>query len=107
VLSMRRERYALSLSFSLFLSLPSSGLASNGNVSLTNRLSALLSVQNVADLIGADAKDIIFTSGATESNNLIVKGIAKFNGERKKHIITTQTVRSSPPFLHPLLSLNR
>jgi hypothetical protein len=97
----------LSLSFSLFLSLPSSGLASNGNVSLTNRLSALLSVQNVADLIGADAKDIIFTSGATESNNLIVKGIAKFNGERKKHIITTQTVRSSPPFLHPLLSLNR
>jgi cysteine desulfurase len=94
-------------SLSLFLSLPSSSLASNGNVSLTNRLSALLSVQNVADLIGADAKDIIFTSGATESNNLIVKGIAKFNGERKKHIITTQTVRSSPPFLHPLLSLNR
>jgi cysteine desulfurase len=49
-------------------------------------------VQNVADLIGADAKDIIFTSGATESNNMIIKGVARFHGEKKKHIITTQTV---------------
>jgi cysteine desulfurase len=46
----------------------------------------------VADLIGADAKDIVFTSGATESNNMIIKGVARFHGEKKKHIITTQTV---------------
>ncbi|KAF7778619.1 hypothetical protein Agabi119p4_2964 [Agaricus bisporus var. burnettii] len=45
----------------------------------------------VADLIGADQKDIIFTSGATESNNLSIKGIARFHKERKRHIITTQT----------------
>ncbi|RGB26173.1 pyridoxal phosphate-dependent transferase [Rhizophagus diaphanus] len=45
--------------------------------------------QYVADLIGADAKDIIFTSGATESNNLGIKGVARFYKAKKKHIITT------------------
>lgn len=47
----------------------------------------------VADLIGADAKEIIFTSGATESNNMSVKGVARFFGRsgKKKHIITSQT----------------
>ncbi|KDQ10580.1 hypothetical protein BOTBODRAFT_36100 [Botryobasidium botryosum FD-172 SS1] len=45
----------------------------------------------VAKLIGADAKDIVFTSGATESNNMIVKGVARFHKEKKKHVITTQT----------------
>ncbi len=43
----------------------------------------------VAATIGADAKEIIFTSGATESNNLAIKGAAKFYSE-KRHIITTQ-----------------
>lgn len=47
--------------------------------------------KNVADLIGADAKEIIFTSGATESNNIAVKGVARFNKRKKKHVITTQT----------------
>jgi len=47
--------------------------------------------QKVADLIHADAKDIIFTSGATESNNIALKGVARFYKERKKHIITTVT----------------
>ena len=45
----------------------------------------------VADLVGADPKEIIFTSGATESNNLALKGVANFYRDRKKHIITTQT----------------
>lgn len=47
--------------------------------------------KEVADLIGADPKEIIFTSGATESNNIAVKGVSRFYGENKKHIITTQT----------------
>lgn len=46
--------------------------------------------QQVADLINADAKDIIFTSGATESNNLAIKGVARFNKDEKNHIITTK-----------------
>ncbi|KAF8709745.1 Beta-eliminating lyase, partial [Rhizoctonia solani] len=43
------------------------------------------------DLIGAESKDIVFTSGATESNNMIIKGVARFNKEKKNHVITTQT----------------
>ncbi|KAM5375494.1 hypothetical protein ACJA88_007389 [Fusarium oxysporum] len=49
--------------------------------------------EHVAKLIGADSKEIIFTSGATESNNMSIKGVARFFGRsgKKKHIITTQT----------------
>lgn len=49
--------------------------------------------QHIATLIGADPKEIIFTSGATESNNMSVKGVARFFGRsgKKKHIITSQT----------------
>jgi cysteine desulfurase len=45
----------------------------------------------VASVIGADAKEVIFTSGATESNNLAIKGVARFYKGRKKHLVTTQT----------------
>ena len=44
----------------------------------------------VASLIGAESKEIIFTSGATESNNLAIKGVVAYN-PTKKHIITTTT----------------
>lgn len=49
--------------------------------------------EQIANLIGASPKEIIFTSGATESNNLTVKGVARFYGKggKKKHVITTQT----------------
>ena len=47
--------------------------------------------EQIADLIGADAKEIIFTSGATESNNISVKGVARFYKSKKNHVITTQT----------------
>lgn len=47
--------------------------------------------QQVANLIGADAREIIFTSGATESNNISVKGTARFYKSKKNHVITTQT----------------
>ncbi|XP_050458787.1 cysteine desulfurase, mitochondrial [Cataglyphis hispanica] len=47
--------------------------------------------QQVADLIGADKKEVIFTSGATECNNIAVKGVARFYKSRKNHIVTTQT----------------
>lgn len=45
----------------------------------------------VASLVGADPKEIIFTSGATEANNLAIKGVANFYKEKKNHIITLQT----------------
>jgi len=47
--------------------------------------------KQVADIIGAHPKEIIFTSGATESNNISIKGVAKFYKSKKKHVITTQT----------------
>jgi len=48
--------------------------------------------KNVADLIGADEKEIFFTSGATESNNIAIKGVAHFYGSTgKNHVITIAT----------------
>ena len=45
----------------------------------------------IAKLIGADEKEVIYTSGATESNNLAIKGVADFYKDRRNHIVTTVT----------------
>ncbi|MBV7485657.1 IscS subfamily cysteine desulfurase [Bordetella sp. BOR01] len=47
--------------------------------------------QEVANLVNADPREIIWTSGATESDNLAIKGAANFYAERGKHIITVKT----------------
>ncbi|WP_095145784.1 cysteine desulfurase family protein [Pseudomonas sp. Irchel s3b6] len=46
--------------------------------------------QQVADLVGAQAQQIVWTSGATESNNLALKGVAQARGQTGGHIITSQ-----------------
>jgi cysteine desulfurase len=66
-----------------------------GSVSHSFGREASLAVENareqVAALIGADAREIVFTSGATESNNLAIKGAARFRGEERRHIVTLAT----------------
>ena len=47
--------------------------------------------KHIADLVGANPKEVIFTSGATESDNLAIKGVAHFNQKRGKHIVTCKT----------------
>jgi len=51
--------------------------------------------KQVAAVLGADAKDIVFTSGATESNNLAIKGVARSYRQKGRHVITQATEHKS------------
>ncbi len=59
----------------------------------------------VAALIHADPREIVWTSGATESNNLAIKGVAQFHAGRGKHIVTVRTEHKA--VLDPCLELER
>jgi cysteine desulfurase len=61
--------------------------------------------QQIAAAIGARPKEIVFTSGATESNNLAIKGVAGKLAERGRHIISVAT--EHPAVLDPLRALAR
>jgi cysteine desulfurase len=49
----------------------------------------------VAQLLGCESDEVIFTSGSTESNNMIIKGVADYYGAKNKHIITSQVEHPS------------
>ena len=61
--------------------------------------------EQVASLINANAKEIVWTSGATESDNLAIKGVAHFYKKKGKHIITSQTEHKA--VLDPCRQLER
>jgi cysteine desulfurase len=61
--------------------------------------------EQVADLIGADPREIVWTSGATESDNLAIKGAAHFYKTRGKHLITVKTEHKA--VLDPMRDLER
>ncbi len=61
--------------------------------------------EDVAALVNADPREIVWTSGATESNNLAIKGAAHFYAERGKHVITVKTEHKA--VLDPCRELER
>jgi len=61
--------------------------------------------EQVAALVGADSKEIVWTSGATESNNLAIKGAAQFYKGKGKHLITLKTEHKA--VLDPCRELER
>lgn len=61
--------------------------------------------ENIADLLNADPREIVLTSGATESDNLAIKGVANFYSKKGKHIITCKTEHKA--VLDPCRQLER
>lgn len=70
-------------------------------VSMALRVPKFIEGSTTVHSLQADPRDIVFTSGATESNNLAIKGVAKFRKQSgKNHIITLQTVSSNSAKAH-------
>jgi cysteine desulfurase len=61
--------------------------------------------ESIARAIGADAREIVFTSGATESNNLAIRGVAEFPRKRGNHLVSVKTEHKA--VLDPLARLSR
>ncbi|MFD2179483.1 IscS subfamily cysteine desulfurase [Veronia pacifica] len=61
--------------------------------------------EHIANYLNGDPREIVFTSGATESNNLAIKGVANFYGKKGKHIITCKTEHKA--VLDPCRQLER
>jgi cysteine desulfurase len=61
--------------------------------------------EQIAELLNADPREIVFTSGATESDNLAIKGAAHFYGKKGKHVITCKTEHKA--VLDPCRQLER
>ena len=61
--------------------------------------------QSIAAAVGADAKEIVFTSGATESNNLAIRGVAERDRRRGNHLVSATTEHKA--VLDPLARLAR
>lgn len=61
--------------------------------------------EKVAEIIGSDANEVIFTSGGTESDNWAIKGVAKSYGKKGKHIISTNVEHHA--VLHSLEALKK
>jgi len=57
----------------------------------------------VAGVLGADEREVVWTSGATEANNLAIKGVAGFSGYRRRHLVTVRTEHRA--VLDPMQSL--
>jgi cysteine desulfurase len=74
-----------------FLTSEYGNASSSHNFGSTINESIRTARENVAELIGANKSEIVFTSGATESINLALKGFAMANQEKGKHIITVET----------------
>ena len=73
---------------------PSGAFANPASIHIAGRESAALvekARQRLADLLGADPRCLIWTSGATESDNLAITGAASFRAHRGKHLITMPT----------------
>src|SRR3990170_7043393 len=81
---------------------PSSHVHEFGNMAMKGLDEAR---KRVADLINCKPTEIIFTSGATESNNLAIKGILLAYKDKGKHIITSEIEHYS--ILNPLLTMRR
>ena len=61
--------------------------------------------RDIAELIGADDREVFFTSGATESDNLAIKGIFERYGQKGRHIVSVNT--EHPAVLEPLAELEK